>query len=244
MTGKQMRPLRLVQNEEAAMRERKAANRASWFGGLFGGGATTNTNTGGGLFGGGASINTNTGGGLFGSNTQQPTTNTGGGLFGSNTQQPATTGSSLFGNTPTGGSLFGAKPAGNVGAFGAPASNTTPGTSNLLGGSFFGQPQQGQQPQQQQQQQPSSFFGSTSGNLFGQPAAQQSNTALTASALGPPSNLLASRSTAGTQQNSTDPNVQFAKTAASIEAIYNAWNPASPACRFQVSSPFLRMTES
>ncbi|CAI6335490.1 unnamed protein product [Periconia digitata] len=38
MTGKQMRPLRLVQNEEAAMRERKAANRASWFGGLFGGG--------------------------------------------------------------------------------------------------------------------------------------------------------------------------------------------------------------
>ncbi|PVH97214.1 hypothetical protein DM02DRAFT_90423 [Periconia macrospinosa] len=38
MTGKQMRPLRLVQNEEAAMRERKAANRASWFGGLFGSG--------------------------------------------------------------------------------------------------------------------------------------------------------------------------------------------------------------
>ncbi|KAF2640434.1 hypothetical protein P280DRAFT_36333 [Massarina eburnea CBS 473.64] len=37
MTGKQMRPLRLVQNEEAAMRERKAANRASWFGGFFGG---------------------------------------------------------------------------------------------------------------------------------------------------------------------------------------------------------------
>lgn len=36
MTGKQMRPLRLVQNEEAAMRERKAANRASWFGGFFG----------------------------------------------------------------------------------------------------------------------------------------------------------------------------------------------------------------
>lgn len=37
MQGKQMRPLRLVQNEEAAMRERKAANRGSWFGGLFGG---------------------------------------------------------------------------------------------------------------------------------------------------------------------------------------------------------------
>jgi hypothetical protein len=38
MTGKQMRPLRLVQNEEEAMRQRKAANRASWFGGFFGGG--------------------------------------------------------------------------------------------------------------------------------------------------------------------------------------------------------------
>lgn len=37
MTGKQMRPLRLVQNEEEAMRARKAANRGSWFGGLFGG---------------------------------------------------------------------------------------------------------------------------------------------------------------------------------------------------------------
>ncbi|KAF2739490.1 hypothetical protein EJ04DRAFT_508769 [Polyplosphaeria fusca] len=37
MTGKQMRPLRLVQNEEEAIRARKAANRASWFGGFFGG---------------------------------------------------------------------------------------------------------------------------------------------------------------------------------------------------------------
>ncbi|KAF2687873.1 hypothetical protein K458DRAFT_171573 [Lentithecium fluviatile CBS 122367] len=36
MGGKQMRPLRLVQNEEEAMRARKAANRGSWFGGLFG----------------------------------------------------------------------------------------------------------------------------------------------------------------------------------------------------------------
>ncbi|KAJ4375046.1 hypothetical protein N0V83_002125 [Neocucurbitaria cava] len=36
MTGKGMRPLRLVQNEEEAMKARKAANRASWFGGLFG----------------------------------------------------------------------------------------------------------------------------------------------------------------------------------------------------------------
>ena len=40
MTGKQMRPLRLVQNEEENMRARKAANRATWFGGfsMFGGG--------------------------------------------------------------------------------------------------------------------------------------------------------------------------------------------------------------
>jgi hypothetical protein len=38
MTGKQMRPLRLVQNEEEAMRARKAANRGSWIAGWFGGG--------------------------------------------------------------------------------------------------------------------------------------------------------------------------------------------------------------
>ncbi|KAF2123395.1 hypothetical protein P153DRAFT_402004 [Dothidotthia symphoricarpi CBS 119687] len=36
MTGKGMRPLRLVQNEEEAVKARKAANRGSWFGGLFG----------------------------------------------------------------------------------------------------------------------------------------------------------------------------------------------------------------
>lgn len=35
MTGKQMRPLRLVQNEEEAMRARKAANRGSWIAGWF-----------------------------------------------------------------------------------------------------------------------------------------------------------------------------------------------------------------
>lgn len=207
-------------------------------GGLFGGGTT---NTPGGLFSGGSSTNTNTGGGLFGGGAGT-NTNTGGGLFGSNTQPPVMTGSSLFGGSQAGSNLFGAKPANSGGAFGAPASNTAPGTNNLLGGSLFGQPQQGQQPQQQQQQ--SSLFGSTSGNLFGQPAPQQSNTGLTASALGPPSNLLASRSTASAQQNSTDPNVQFAKTAASIEAIYNAWNPASASCRFQVSDPFFRATGS
>jgi hypothetical protein len=36
MTGKGMRPLRLVQNEEEAIRARKAANRGSWFQGFFG----------------------------------------------------------------------------------------------------------------------------------------------------------------------------------------------------------------
>jgi hypothetical protein len=35
MTGKGMRPLRLVQNEEEAIRARKAANRGSWFQGFF-----------------------------------------------------------------------------------------------------------------------------------------------------------------------------------------------------------------
>ena len=38
MTGKQMRPLRLVQNEVEAERARKAANRGSWIAGWFGGG--------------------------------------------------------------------------------------------------------------------------------------------------------------------------------------------------------------
>ncbi|KAF2012354.1 hypothetical protein BU24DRAFT_275311 [Aaosphaeria arxii CBS 175.79] len=38
MTGKQMRPLRLVQNEKEASQQRKAANRASWISGWFGGG--------------------------------------------------------------------------------------------------------------------------------------------------------------------------------------------------------------
>ncbi|KAF2742707.1 hypothetical protein M011DRAFT_497391 [Sporormia fimetaria CBS 119925] len=38
ISGKQMRPLRLVQNEEEAMRARKAANRGSWIAGWFGGG--------------------------------------------------------------------------------------------------------------------------------------------------------------------------------------------------------------
>lgn len=36
MTGKGLRPLRMVQNEQEAAQARKAANRASWFGGLFG----------------------------------------------------------------------------------------------------------------------------------------------------------------------------------------------------------------
>ncbi|KAF1916145.1 hypothetical protein BDU57DRAFT_556414 [Ampelomyces quisqualis] len=36
MTGKGMRPLRLVQNEQEAAQARNAAKRASWFGGLFG----------------------------------------------------------------------------------------------------------------------------------------------------------------------------------------------------------------
>ncbi|ORY07534.1 hypothetical protein BCR34DRAFT_19042 [Clohesyomyces aquaticus] len=42
MTGKQMRPLRLVQNEEEAMRQRKAANRGSWITGWFSGGDQQN----------------------------------------------------------------------------------------------------------------------------------------------------------------------------------------------------------
>ncbi|KAF2268393.1 hypothetical protein CC78DRAFT_529838 [Lojkania enalia] len=42
MTGKHMRPLRLVQNEEEAMRARKAVNRGSWIAGWFSSGEQRN----------------------------------------------------------------------------------------------------------------------------------------------------------------------------------------------------------
>ncbi|KAF9484037.1 hypothetical protein BDN70DRAFT_872935 [Pholiota conissans] len=212
-------------------------------GGLFGSNTTTQQAggtssaapaTGGNIFGGGGTLNT--GGSLFGGAT-------GGGLFGGGTsttantqQQQGTTGGGLFGGAPTGTGLFGAKPATGTGLFGSTTTNPTMNTNPLLGSSLLGQPQQQQQNQPQQPQQQSSFFGSTGGNpLFGGNKStlgvpsQQSG--LTTSALGPPSNLLASRSTTGIQ--SSDPNAQFAKTIGSIEAIYNAWNPASKDCRFQ-----------
>jgi nuclear pore complex protein Nup54 len=102
------------------------------------------------------------------------------------------------------------------------------------------QPQQQQQQQQQQQSQQSSLFGSNAlfgGNksTFGSTVQPSSN--LNASALTPSSNILTSRSGAGGQQQSADPQAQFTKLVQSIEGIYNAWNPASKDCRFQVSFP-------
>ncbi|EAU83836.1 hypothetical protein CC1G_09505 [Coprinopsis cinerea okayama7 len=228
-------------------------------GGLFG---NTNTNqqqgtTGGGLFG---NTNTNqqqgtTGGGLFGNTNanqqQQQQPATGGGLFGSTTTQQPATGGGLFGNTQqqqqnTGGGLFG-KPAGG-GLFGSTSTTTN------TGGGLFGNTQQQQQQQQQQQPQQQQGFGGLfgqstntgagTGSLFGnkstlgtsalgQPGATGTGTGglLGTSTLGT-SSLLPSRSGLGMGGSVLSPS-NGTTMESKIEAIYNAWNPASPLCRFQ-----------
>ncbi|KAF5310355.1 hypothetical protein D9611_012026 [Ephemerocybe angulata] len=202
--------------------------------GAFGGTAGT---TGGGLFG---SSNPNQqqqqqqqqqpAGGLFGSNT---TTGTGG-LFGStntNTQQNQAGGGGLFGSTNAqqqnagggGGGLFGAKPAG-TGLFGS-------STTNPSGGGLFGQQQQ-QQPQQQQQ---GGLFGQSTTTNAGASNSLFGSSTLGTSALGqaPPtlgtSNLLNGAQGLGGDANQN----QYVTITAKIEAVYNAWNPSSPQCRFQ-----------
>ncbi|KXN84423.1 Nucleoporin nup44 [Leucoagaricus sp. SymC.cos] len=215
---------------------------------LFGNTATTTTQpaTGGSLFGNTA---TNT--------AQQPAT--GGSLFGSTTtNQPATGGSFLFGNTGTTtgttqqqpSSLFGNKPGGLFGS-------TTTGTNT--GGGLFGNTQTQQQGQQQQQQ-PSLFgntntqpatnpFGSTqqqqqpaaaTGSLFGtkpQNGSYFGSTAGTGSAFNastlPSSSLLGTRTALTPAQQQADAQTQALLLQQKIEAIYNAWNPQSPQCRFQ-----------
>ncbi|KIM41314.1 hypothetical protein M413DRAFT_27686 [Hebeloma cylindrosporum] len=211
-------------------------------GNLFGNATQQTQNNPTSLFGGTGNTGASTGttSGLFGSTTNNPT---GGGLFGWNTntqqqqqqpqqqQQQPTTGGGLFGNTQAAGTnLFGSKPAGS-GLFGSTSTNTNP----------FGQQQQQQQPQQQpqqQQQQPqqsslfssSNLFGGNKG-AFGGPAQPTGN--LNTSALTTSNNLLASGSGAGGPSQSADPYAQYLKLTQSIEAIYNAWNPASKDCRFQ-----------
>ncbi|RXW20852.1 hypothetical protein EST38_g4994 [Candolleomyces aberdarensis] len=202
-------------------------------GGLFGSTTTQQPAAGGGLFGSAATQQPAAGGGLFGStNTQAGAT--GGGLFGSTTTQPNATAGGLFGSTAP-------RPAG-AGLFGSTA-------GNLFGG------QQPQQQQQQQQQQPQQ---QQAGGLFGQSTANTNNTlfgnrtTLGTSAFGQPastlgvstlgaSSLLSSRSNVSSNPNANDAQTQFSKLTESIEAIFNAWNPASPQCRFQ--HPFYNLVD-
>ncbi|KAF8888866.1 nucleoporin complex subunit 54-domain-containing protein [Infundibulicybe gibba] len=180
---------------------------------------------------------------------QQPAT--GGGLFGGanqqQQQQPAG-GGGLFGggNTQTGGAgggLFGAPKPGLFGAQQQPNSlsintNTGGGSTNPnpLFGSSLGQPQQ-----QQQQQQPGSFFQTQPQRSLFDQSNSGANNPLTMSALGVPgamngpTNSLLARVQGGTaaSQHQADPQVQFARLTERIEAVHQAWDPASPKCRFQ-----------
>ncbi|KAF8199453.1 nucleoporin complex subunit 54-domain-containing protein [Pholiota molesta] len=233
----------------------------SIFGNFGGGNAGASNTTGGGLFG-ASSTNTNpqqsqsTQQSIFGSTNTN--TNTAGGAFGTNTNTAGNTGGSIFGGgnaatnnqpgTTTGGGLFGNQTAPATGASLFSTTTNPSGAANTNTGSIFGTNTTTQQnhclaelrtplpPHRREiySQQPS-LFGSAGGNpLFGgNKSTLQSNPSLTASSLGPPNNMLGSRSTTGTQGYPSDAHAQFAKTAASIEAIYNAWNPASKDCRFQ-----------
>ena len=168
--------------------------------------------------------------GSFGSTNNNPTTSIFGNTANNNNgqqqqqqqqqQQPQQQQSSLFGG---GSSIFGSKPAGT---FGQPASQQSTG--------IFGQSNQQTQQTQQQQQAGGSLgsFGQSSTNqLFG---SSTNNNPLTASALGG-STLGASSSLArGLGHQQADAQSQFIRLVQKIEAVQQAWNPASPQCRFQV----------
>ncbi|KAG2159353.1 nucleoporin complex subunit 54-domain-containing protein [Suillus bovinus] len=193
--------------------------------GLFGGAPTQQPATGaGGLFG-TSTTQPSTGGNLFGGTSSQAPTS--GGLFGSTTAQAPATGGGLFGSTTTNSNpLFGNKnPASIFGTAPAPSS-TTP--------TLFGQ-SQSMQPiatpslfGQSQQKLAGSLFGSVN-----QPAPSTTTGGLFGSTLGLPlsNSLLASRSAAPAQQQ--DHQSQYAALEQKIQAIVQAWDPSSPACRFQ-----------
>lgn len=204
--------------------------------GLFGQPTNPGLGAGGSSLGSAAPNNTQPTTGLFGQ--PQPTS---GGLFGQN--QPAAQAQ------PTTGGLFGNQPqntSGSGGLFGGAA------TTGATGGGLFGNGGAtattgglfGNQ-QQQQQQQPAATAGlfgnpsattqpaaTTSGfgsNLFGPKPVTTgpTNAPLTISTLGGPST---STFPQPAQSTASSPNPIFGK----VEEIYNAWNPASPSCRFQV----------
>ncbi|QRW26075.1 nucleoporin nup44 [Rhizoctonia solani] len=206
--------------------------------GLFGNTGTSGTTgtAGGGLFGNTNTTTAGTGttGGLFGNNTTTATASAPatGGLFGAaNTNTTGTTGGGLFGNT---------NPAAAAPASGGLFASTTTAPTAATGGGLFGNTTTTQQPS-------GGLFGSTttaptSGglfgakpaapSLFGQPAANPlAQSTLSASTLGPPPAQPAKNnlqvSVFGT------PGSGGLTLEQRIEAIFQAWSPASPDCRFQ-----------
>ncbi|CAE6442515.1 unnamed protein product [Rhizoctonia solani] len=184
-------------------------------GGLFGNTNTTGTGATGGLFG----SNTNTAapatGGLFGGANANTTGTTGGGFFGSNTATAAQPSGGLFGSTTTapapttGGGLFGNAATTQQPSAGLFGSTTTAPTS---GGLFGAKP--------------------AAPSLFGQPAANPlAQSTLSASTLGPPAPQPARNSLQVSVFGT--PGAGGLTLEQRIEAIYQAWSPASPDCRFQ-----------
>lgn len=169
----------------------------------------------------------------------------GGGHFGlaqnTNTTQNNTT-PSPFGNTnptpnplqpqPTQPSLFG-NPNTNAGI----NTNTNQNTTTNTGGSLFGQ----------QSQQPSmggSIFGSTNNptSISTGGGGQQQPLSSMFSSLNPRPNPTTGVGTGITgQQQLAEAQEQYIKITRAVETVYNAWNPSSKDCRFQVGfcPPFL-----
>lgn len=219
--------------------------------GLFGNSTTQPAAMGGGLFG--TQQPAATGGGLFGSTTQQQQPQQqSGGLFGGTVATQQAGGGGLFGgNKP--GSIFGSSLSINTNTSSTtPSAPTTTNTNPpLFGGTL------GQQPQQQQAPAPGSLFSQTSQNqqqrpsLFGNLGQSTlggstlgTSTLGTSTGLGQPAgglggsalstnSLLSTRGAGVPAQQQADAYAQQAKLVQGMESIYNAWNAASPQCRFQ-----------
>ncbi|KAJ4490337.1 nucleoporin complex subunit 54-domain-containing protein [Lentinula aciculospora] len=221
-----------------------------------------NNNAGNNLFGKPATA-TNTGNSLFGGQTNTPATTGTSSLFGSNAAQPGAAGSTFFATPPAGQQqqqqqqnanqpkpgLFSSTNTSTNPLFGgASSTNTTNAPTNTAGSLFGGGPT------------PNSLSGSTTGqttgmgSLFGSTNTTPGNSTtgntlgassflggnstlgtstLGASAFGKPSGGLVS-SSLGSQNQSADAQVQFARLQEKIEGIVGAWNAQNPAlCRFQ-----------
>lgn len=227
-----------------------ASNQPAATGGLFG--STTTQQP------------TATGGGLFGSTTQQQQPQQQSLFGGTNTTQQTSGGGLFGGSKPGGifGSGLSINTGTNASGTTPPAPITT--SANTLFGSTPGQQQQQQQQQpapsgglfsqssQNQPQQRPSLFGNlaqSTNTLLGGSTLGTSTlgtSTLGTSTLGPGSaqpagglgvstnGLLSTRGAGVPAQQQADAHVQQAKLVQRMESIYNAWNPTSPQCRFQV----------